>query len=105
MKSLKIADRSIGARKIRGEIISDKMEKTRSVVVRCLVKHPIYGKYVWRSKKILAHDEKNESRTGDVVEIGSTSPISKRKSWVVINIVRRFAAADDVAVSEEGIVS
>jgi small subunit ribosomal protein S17 len=70
-----------------GLVVSNKMEKTITVKVERRLKHPIYGKYVKRSKKFFAHDEKNECTIGDVVTIMETRPLSKLKRWrlVVIN--------------------
>lgn len=72
-----------------GRVVSDKMEKTIVVAVENLVAHPLYKKRVRRTRKFKAHDEKNEARTGDVVRIGETVPISKEKSWRLLEIVRR----------------
>ena len=72
-----------------GVVTSDKMNKTRRVEVPRLVKHPRYGKYVRRRTVCHAHDEKNESRAGDTVEIMETRPLSKEKRWRVIRIVEK----------------
>ncbi len=74
-------------RLLTGRVISNKMEKTISVKVERLVKHPLYGKYIKRSTKILAHDENNQSKEGDLVAISSSRPISKRKSWTLVKIL------------------
>ncbi len=77
-------------RKIRtGVVSSNKMEKTITVVVEKRLKHPIYGKYVKRTKKFVAHDEKNECNIGDVVNIMETRPLSKRKRWRLIEIIEK----------------
>ncbi len=77
-------------RKIRtGVVSSNKMEKTITVVVEKRLKHPIYGKYVKRTKKFVAHDENNDCNIGDVVNIMETRPISKRKRWRLIEIVEK----------------
>ncbi len=70
-----------------GVVVSNKMDKTISVKVERRLKHPIYGKFVKRSKKFFAHDEQNECNIGDVVTIMETRPLSKLKRWrlVVIN--------------------
>lgn len=65
------------------------MDKTVSVLVERRVKHPLYGKYIRRSTKILAHDELNECKVGDVVQIAPSRPYSKRKSWRVVEITSR----------------
>lgn len=66
-----------------GTVISDKTDKTVTVLVERKVKHPLYGKIIRRSKKYHAHDEKNEFTTGDIVRIEETKPISKTKTWAV----------------------
>lgn len=72
-----------------GRVISDKMEKSITVLIERRVKHPIYGKYVTKSSKLKAHDEKNECKIGDEVTIAETRPLSKTKSWAVDTIVER----------------
>ncbi len=79
-----------GKRKIReGTVVSDKMNKTVVVAVESLVRHPIYGRTMRRTKRFKAHDEENECRTGDVVRIEETRPLSKEKHWRVIKVIRR----------------
>ena len=82
-----------------GVVTSDKMDKTRRVEIPRLVKHPRYGKYIKRRTICKVHDEKNESRKGDTVEIMETRPISKTKSWRLLRIVTQSAIAgtDEVA--------
>jgi len=76
--------------KIRiGVVSSDKMDKSISVLIERKLKHPIYGKFVKRSKKFLVHDEKNECKVGDTVKITETRPLSKRKSWRLVEIIER----------------
>jgi len=72
-----------------GVVTSTKMEKTISVLVQRKIKHPIYGKYMKRSKKFIAHDEKNECNEGDTVKISETRPMSKRKRWKLVEILER----------------
>ncbi len=72
-----------------GVVESDKRDKTRKVVIDYLVKHPKYGKYIRRRTVIHVHDENNESRTGDSVEIAETTPISKTKSWKLVRVIRQ----------------
>ena len=72
---------------ITGRVVSDKMDKTISVVVERLVKHPVYGKYVKKSTKFLVHDENNVCNKGDIVTITSCSPISKRKTFKLLEVV------------------
>ena len=74
---------------MQGRVTSDKAEKTVTVDVERRFKHPLYGKVVTRSKKYLCHDEKNEFGVGDVVEITSSRPISRRKHFVVSRLVEK----------------
>ncbi len=74
-------------RKIVGRVVSDKMDKTVSVAIERRVKHPVVGKYIRRTTKLMAHDEKNECKTGDRVAISECRPIAKNKSWRVVDIV------------------
>ena len=74
-------------RTLVGRVVSDKMDKTVTVLVENRVKHPLYGKYVLRSKKYHAHDEANQYKEGDKVEIQETRPLSRTKSWVVSRLV------------------
>ncbi len=78
-------------RKIVGRVVSDKMDKTVSVAIERLQKHPVVGKYIRRTTKLMAHDENNECKTGDRVAISECRPIAKNKSWSVVNIVERAA--------------
>ena len=78
-------------RTIVGRVVSDKMDKTVSVAIERLIKHPVYGKYIRRTSKVLAHDAANECKPGDRVAISEGRPISKNKSWTVVNIVERAA--------------
>ncbi len=78
-------------RAIVGRVVSDKMDKTVSVDIERLIKHPVYGKYIRRTTKVLAHDAQNECKEGDRVAISECRPISKSKSWSVVNIVERAA--------------
>ena len=75
-------------RTLIGRVVSDKMQKTVTVVVERRVKHPLYGKYVAKSKKYHAHDETNQFKAGDTVEIAESKPISRSKSWVVTRLVQ-----------------
>ena len=74
-----------------GRVVSDKMDKTVSVAVERLIKHPVYGKYIRRTTKVLAHDASNECKAGDRVAITECRPVSKNKSWSVVNVVERAA--------------
>jgi small subunit ribosomal protein S17 len=69
-----------------GRVVSDKMDKSITVLIERRVKHPIYHKYVKRSTKLHAHDENNECKMGDLVTICETRPISKSKSWSLVKI-------------------
>lgn len=76
-----------------GRVISDKMNKTITVLIERRVRHPLYGKYITRSSKFHAHDENNECRVGDLVTITESRPLSKTKSWKLLRIEERPATA------------
>jgi small subunit ribosomal protein S17 len=76
-------------RTLIGRVVSDKMDKTVTVLVERRVKHPIYGKIITRSKKYHAHDEKNEMGEGDLVEIAESRPISRTKTWRVTRLIEK----------------
>jgi len=78
-------------RTVIGRVVSDKMDKTVSVAIERKIKHPVYGKYIRRTTKVLAHDAANECKQGDRVAISESRPISKNKFWSVVNIVERAA--------------
>ena len=80
---------AVNKKMITGTVVSDKMDKTVSVSVERLVKHAVYGKYIRRTTKVLAHDESNECRAGDRVTISECKPLSKRKAWQVVSVVER----------------
>lgn len=78
------------SRKTRvGMVVSDKMQKTVVVSIERRVQHPVYGKMVRRTKKLKAHDEENQAKTGDTVRIMETRPLSKDKRWRVVEIIER----------------
>lgn len=79
-------------RTLQGKVVSDKMDKTVTVLVERKVKHPLYGKIIRRSTKIHAHDEQNQYGIGDVVVIEETRPLSKTKSLVVKELVEKARA-------------
>lgn len=79
------------ARTLVGVVVSNKMEKTISVLVERRVMHPIYRKYIRKSTKILAHDDANTCNIGDTVQIRETRPLSKNKSWVLEKVIERVA--------------
>ena len=72
-----------------GRVVSNKMQKSITVAVDRQVKHPIYGKFITKTSKLMAHDEKNEANIGDTVRIMSTRPLSKNKSWSLVEIVEK----------------
>ncbi|WP_258806492.1 30S ribosomal protein S17 [Pseudidiomarina sp. CB1] len=76
-------------RTLQGRVISDKMDKSITVAVERRVKHPVYGKYISRTTKLHAHDEDNSCKMGDTVVIRETRPVSKTKSWALVEIVER----------------
>ena len=73
-------------RTITGRVVSNKMNKTVTVLVERLIKHPVYGKYIRRSTKLFAHDENNVCNEGDVVTITSCRPYSKNKSFILVDV-------------------
>lgn len=81
-------EKSVLKRTLIGKVVSDKMDKTVSVLIERRVKHSLYGKIVRRSKKYLAHDENNQAKIGDTVEIQESRPISKNKSWVLTKVIQ-----------------
>ena len=72
-----------------GKVVSDKMDNTIVVLIEDNVKHPLYGKIVKRSMKLKAHDENNECKIGDTVEIMETRPLSKDKRWRLVNVIEK----------------
>jgi len=85
-----VAEKS--ARTLTGTVVGNKMNKTISVSVERLVKHPTYGKYVRRTTKLLAHDENNECRAGDTVAIAECRPLSRHKAWRLVRVIERAPA-------------
>jgi small subunit ribosomal protein S17 len=86
-----VADTPKGERTLTGKVVSNKMDKTISVAIERLIKHPAYGKYVRRTTKLLAHDEQNECKEGDTVTITPCRPLSRHKSWKLVRVVERGA--------------
>jgi small subunit ribosomal protein S17 len=89
-----VAQDAVSARKpliqtVTGRVVSDKMDKTITVLVERRAKHPIYGKVVIRSSKYHAHDESNECKAGDLVEIQASRKLSKTKAWKVLRVVEK----------------
>ncbi len=76
-------------RTLTGKVVSDKMDKSITVLIERRVKHPVYGKYVVKSSKLKAHDENNECKAGDLVTIKESRPISKTKSWTLVKVEER----------------
>ena len=77
------------ARTLAGKVVSDKMDKTIVVLVERKVQHPLYGKYVKRSTKLRVHDEQNECKEGDVVEVMESRPLSKTKMWKLLKVISK----------------
>ena len=84
-----MSDEKKAQRTIVGRVVSDKMDKTVSVAIERMIKHPVYGKYIRRTSKVLAHDAENTCKAGDRVAIAETRPISRNKSWAVVDVVER----------------
>jgi small subunit ribosomal protein S17 len=80
-----------GARTLTGRVVSSKMQKTIAVEIERLVRHPAYGKYIRRTTKLLAHDEKGACREGDLVTITPCRPVSRHKSWRLLEVVEKAA--------------
>jgi small subunit ribosomal protein S17 len=78
-------------RTVQGRVVSNKMDKTVTVLVERQVKHELYGKYIRRSTKLHAHDAENTCNEGDVVRVAECAPMSKTKNWRVVEIVERAA--------------
>ena len=94
-----------GSRKhLTGVVTSDAMDKSIVVEVKRLVKHPLYGKYIRRRTKLMAHDESNDVHVGDIVELTESRPMSKRKSWRVARIVRRAVGSRDAETGTDEVV-
>ena len=89
-----------GRRTEEGIVISDVRQKTITVEVRRLVKHARYGKYLFRSTNLHAHDEKDEAKKGDRVEIAETRPLSKQKRWRLVKIIERAAVMGALDIKE-----
>lgn len=82
-----MSENSEKLRTVTGRVVSNKMDKTAAVLVERLVKHPVYGKYVKRSTRLLVHDENNQCQEGDVVSITSCRPLSKNKTFRLVEIL------------------
>jgi small subunit ribosomal protein S17 len=87
-----VAHERRGARTLTGRVVSNKMQKTIAVEIERLVRHPTYGKYIRRTTKLLAHDENGSSHEGDLVIITPCRPMSRRKSWRLLEVVQKAGA-------------
>jgi small subunit ribosomal protein S17 len=87
----KVAEKK-GTRTLTGRVVSTKMQKTIAVEIERLIRHAVYGKFIRRTTKLLAHDENAESKEGDTVEIVPCRPLSRRKSWKLSRVVTRASA-------------
>jgi len=79
-------------RTLQGRVVSDKMDKTITVLVERRVNHPVYGKYITRSSKVHAHDESNTAGLGDTVLVAESRPLSKTKSWTLVEVIETATA-------------
>ncbi len=82
-----MVENEVKLRTITGKVVSNKMDKTITVLVERMVKHPVYGKYIKRSSKLMAHDEQNLCKEGDLVSITSCRPISKHKAFKLVEVL------------------
>ena len=89
------------ARESTGTVVSNKADKTITVLLERRVKHPVYGKFIRRSTKVAAHDEANACREGDVVTIVETRPISKTKSWTLGRVVERMRETETLGTGPD----
>jgi small subunit ribosomal protein S17 len=87
-------------RVVEGIVLSDVRQKTITVEIKRLVKHARYGKYIFRSTNLHAHDEKNEAKKGDRVEIVETRPISKQKRWRLVRVIERAVVLGTLDIKE-----
>jgi small subunit ribosomal protein S17 len=81
------------SRTVTGKVVSNKADKSITVLVERRVKHPVYGKFLRRSTKLMAHDENNQCREGDIVTIEECRPLSKRKAWTLVSVVEQAPQA------------
>lgn len=84
-----MSERKVIKRTLTGKVISDKMDKTITVKIERQVKHPLYGKFIKRSTKVHAHDESNVCNMGDTVTVVECRPLSKSKSWQLVEVVEK----------------
>ena len=88
-----MSEKQTANRTIQGRVVSDKMDKTITVLIERQVKHPIYGKFIRRSTKVHAHDANNECHTGDLVMVEQCRPLSRSKSWRLVEVIESPAGA------------
>ncbi len=86
-----MSDEAMAIRTITGRVVSNKMDKSATVLVERKVPHPLYGKYIRRSTKLHIHDENNECQEGDLVTIQECRPMSKTKFWTLVKVMERAA--------------
>ena len=86
-----MSEQETSNRTLVGQVVSNGMDKSITVTVERRVKHPVYGKYIRRTTKVLAHDAANECKEGDRVSIAECRPVAKNKSWAVVDVVERAA--------------
>jgi len=89
MSAEQTKDTATKERRTVGRVVSNKMQKSVTVSVERLIKHPVYGKFIRRTTKVMAHDEDGTCRQGDTVAIVECRPISKRKAWRVVEVLER----------------
>jgi small subunit ribosomal protein S17 len=84
-----MSEQQTSNRTLTGRVVSNKMQKTITVLIERRVKHPVYGKFITRSTKVHAHDEENKCQIGDTVTVQQSRPLSKTKAWRLLDIVER----------------
>ena len=84
-----MSEQAADNRTLQGRVVSDKMDKSITVVIERRVKHPLYGKFVRKSTKVHAHDENNECQIGDLVVVEQCRPVSKTKTWRFVKLIER----------------
>ena len=89
-----MSETSTVERTLTGKVVSNSRDKTIAVLVERKVRHPIYKKYIKRSTKVHAHDEKNECGLGDVVRVSESKPFSKTKNWALVEVVEKSVSID-----------
>jgi len=84
-------------RTVTGRVVSDKMDKTITVLVERRVRHPLYGKYMTRSSKVHAHDGENQAGVGDLVSVAESRPLSKTKAWNLVEVIEKAVVVESAA--------